>query len=99
MREAVIGRILVSLAAVLIATSLVVGVAPVHATLSVYEPGKRVNCGSLFLPGRQAGDDACERRLLARIGWVLLPAAGGLIVGGFGVATIWRSVSLRNNLV
>jgi hypothetical protein len=85
-------RILVGLAAALIATSLAIGIAPVHTELLVYNPGAPGDCGSLFLPGDDAGDDGCEERLLSRFGLVVLPALGGVILGGVGVALMWRSV-------
>jgi hypothetical protein len=81
---------MVLLAAALFSIVLVAGVLPIHAKLVVYTPlGERVNCGSAFLPSSEySGDDACESRLLRRLGWIILPGLAAVLAGGFGLAII-----------
>ena len=85
-----VGRAMVLIAAILFATTLVAGLLPIHAKLVVYSPeGKRVNCGSVFLPSSSyGGDDACERRLLGRYAWVILPGVAAVLIGAFGLAIV-----------
>ncbi len=84
------GRAMVLIAAVLFTITLVAGLLPIHARLVVYSPeGKRVSCGSAFLPSSSyGGDDACERRLLGRYGWVVVPGLAAVLIGAFGLAIV-----------
>ena len=83
-----VGRGLLLVAALLFAVAFVIGVLPVRTRLLVYDPGRSVNCGSLLLPSSYAGDDGCEKRILGRIGWVLVPSLCAILVGGCGIAVL-----------
>ena len=82
------GRIFTGLAAALIVVPVVASVVPARAELVVYDPGEVGSCGSVLFPTKNAGDDACEEKLLLRFGLAFFLPAVAIVLAGIGLAMV-----------
>ncbi len=93
------GRVLCALAALMLASSVLLGVLPNPGTaVIVADAPLEVNCGTVFVETEYSGDDGCEGTVIGRMGLMVLLWLAALPTGAAGLLVVWRTVRRDDGL-